>query len=277
MTDMHRSYSSRPEQQRWWPKHIANWPLERQMAYLNYWDKLTTKAFDLLLDQAKARGPYDFLLSLGDNTSGDDESGLLTPEAQGQFQNTQSILRDNFSGSKMLFAQGGHDCGYNRARNLETVSQGFKKANELLGPSWQSVKIGEFTLIILNSEKLLAVARYPEPIRRNLMMGQINFLASELQQTNGNIIMAIHNPAALNLLGSTLKYNCQKIVLTLAGHLHLKFFNYPFYLVPLYRYIRTRIVPSPWGLATPWGAIGTGGFCVLVLKDNHFRLQYHSL
>lgn len=273
-SDIHESSDSRPSQGRWFQWYISRWSPDRQLAYLHSWDVLTSRSLGRLVIRAKQLGPFSSALFLGDLTSGE---GLLTQEAQKQCQGFLAYLDINLFGVDRNIVHGGHDDGYNCQRDLPTVLAGFANAQKFLGPLWQNIQIGKFTIICLCSEVYTAAARFSDPTLQNIAREQTEFLVQELQRADGNVILAIHNPLALKRIEHILKLNSEKIVLTLAGYMHLRAFNIPFYLVPLFRYIHLHVVPSPWGLAMPWGPVGRGGFCTLTLDGDKCTLKYHRL
>lgn len=286
--DAHLSQGSKPEDQRWFPPRVAKMDTDQQRKYLRYWDDLTLMAYNKLLQEVRKQGHCQDIISLGDNTAGSHEQGMVSESAQSQFHAFTRMLQDNFPRVPRYFVWGGHDMGYwTRSTLIGSRTGGpsmksFCAARTLLGSPWQCLKIGGYTLIILNSEIIKASRLTRDPLLglyfSQHLQAQEAFLRQKLEQASGLVILAIHDFKAMRSLWPFIKPHKKKVVLTLTGHLHLKSLGalYRFF-APLTRALNARLVPSPWGIAIPWRAVGRGGFCTLKLSESGFDLKYHRL
>jgi len=297
ISDVHFSYESMESEQMWFPPHVTRMSTSaKARKYLAYWDRVVDQGYRKMLCRAQKQGPFDLVISLGDNTPGTNERGLLTEKAQQRWGIFLSLLRDSFPNTPMRFVWGGHEVGYLHHRpwflprffspeRLMTgvakkdglTRESFQVVRTLVGPPWQEIKIAGVNIFLLNSEILHASRKsgtqgtraFAEDQERQ----QADFLATRMAQTETAII-AVHDATQLKHLSHLIPV--EKVELTLAGHFHLPSLGELYSLLPQMWGWNLKVVPSPTGWMFPWGVIPSRNkFCVLRIgKDHEFCLRY---
>lgn len=292
--DVHFSVNSEPEDERWFPPQVARMSSQRAKEFLSRWDEKVAEAYKRFLARAREFGPYDLIVSLGDNTPGDNERGMLTEKARKQWDMFRQKLEESFLSVGKKFVWGDHDVGYlykpsrgfpriGLEKDLGMTKGSFEIAQKMLGPPWQMLHLGGFTFLLLNSSIIRTSRESPNLEIRDffskLVEEQNQFICQNLERTD-KAILAIHDVRQLQYLRNVLApyLQGQKIVLTLGGHFHLRLLGKIYAMKPFLRRLNLKIVPSSLGSMVLYGVLGKGGFCILELPDqNKHKLNYHWL
>jgi predicted MPP superfamily phosphohydrolase len=230
ITDAHRSEESEEKEEKWFPEKIRKMPREKIKAYLNYWDALTRRAFQKLLREAKKQGSFDLIISLGDDTPGTNQMGLITEKAQREQQRYKELIANAFPETPKLFLWSDHGTGYgDPITKLQGWEKGrmsiesFEAAEKFIGPKWFSRTIGGFMLLVPNSE-IIRESKNPHNPEQAFFIEkakeQERFIRERLENTDNKVILLIHDPMQIRHLQKILEPHRGKIVLILAGHLH---------------------------------------------------------
>ncbi|MEK7664962.1 MAG: metallophosphoesterase [Patescibacteria group bacterium] len=296
-SDTHFSLASEPEDKVWWPFLVSKMPTKISKAYLATWDKRASSAYKNMLRDAKNLGPYDLIISLGDNIHGTNERGMVNKKARFTWNIFCQHLENSFSLVPKKFVWGGHDVGFfNRfvkilsqfklgwllgAQNKSGMTkEAFKLARETMGPPWQSFILERFTFLLLNSEVIRASFDAPDletkDFATRMIDEQFQFISDNLKPADKAIIV-IHDPNVIRHLRNVIGSNAKKVALTLAGHFHLPLIGKIFGLQPFLRKLNFKVVPSPLGLELPFGCIKSRyRFCTLEISGGIFNFNYHK-
>ncbi len=295
IADPHLSQASQPEEQRWWPRicyflaRLPN-PLGPELAHrwLSSYDQMTQERLRRVLYNARRHGHYEYLISLGDHTQGIKAAGMTTQHAIYEFKAFTAMLKEYFPGTHKAFVWGDHDVGYRPPKSSwwsrlthpfgGLSAESVKTAEKLLGPPFFRVKLGNWSMIFLNSEIIDGVhtASYPPVLRRRLSKlaaRQQKFLLAELKHAE-NAILFIHKPeAALAEIFPKIKAYQSKVKATFVGHWHSKVIGELLKLEhSMARDFNLQVVPATWGVE----GFG-GGFMVLTLFSDHLRVKTYNL
>jgi len=227
--DVHYAEESTVDEERWFPATVRKLPKKEKEGYLKHWDRLTQTAFWKLLKEANLLEPFDFLIDLGDSTSGTGQRGLVTAKVQREREKYNKLIADAFPKTPKFFLWGDHDVGYNDAITEaqgwkgERMSIGsFRVAEKLIGPSWYNREIEGFTLLFLNSEIIRESKNSDNPDQEFFVQKakeQERFIQECLKNTSDKIILLIHDPMQIRYLQRILAPYKENIIV-LAGHLH---------------------------------------------------------
>lgn len=279
VTDAHFSKKSELGEERWFPR-IAE---RKGKPYLKYWDNLTQIKFLKVLTSAKLLGPFDYFIDLGDSTPGINQRGLLNQRAIEERLEYQRLIDKSFPEIPKYYLWGDHDVGYRSGKILEILGLGtkngrmtkesFRVAEKIIGPPWKKISIGGYTILLLNSEIIREYKNSSDDkFFKSMVKKQDEFIERELVNSE-KIIILIHDPLLLLELKKMLLGYQEKISMTISGHAHMGEAGKLYRIHPLMRTINLQVIPSPWGLGMPWGAVGQGGFGILEIKNKEVKLK----
>ena len=295
-SDPHYSVDSRIEEEKWFPP-ICTWLEKIQKKFklqtnlvekfLSFWDRLTQKKTELIFEEAKKHGPYDFIIGLGGYTPGTNESGMITKKSVEQFMIFKKLFHKYFPLTLSLFVWGDHDAGYKfdvsgkTGMKIGTETGGISvesvmSAKILIGMPYGTSIMNNARFIYLSTNLIRNVDKNSSDELKILAEKQMEYVIHELLEARSDYLtfLLLHDPTALKLNGQIMDaIEANGNVIIFHGHMHAGFsafiarIFYPFYQ-HLCKRFETYIVPAPWGMF----GIG-GGFLIADLKENGFEVK----
>ncbi len=223
--------------ERFYPMHVAGLPEEEKEDYLKFFDELTQKAFQKLLEQAQQlqrQKSFDSMIDFGDNIAGGaNQEGIKSEKAKRELRKYYELIANALPKIPISFLRSGHVMGYNDQiteiqgqKGGKMSIESFNAAKELIGKPWFSEKVEEFMLLFLDSETTRESKNFSNPEQDFFIekaKEQEKFIQECLEnasRNNNKIILFIHDPMQLKELQKTLRPYKENIVLILAGHIH---------------------------------------------------------
>jgi len=295
ISDPHYSLRSEKEEDKWFPPicdflEKMGWH-EAIKRFLNFWDVVTRRAFELMLKKAKTLEPYDLAIGLGDYTPGANERGMLTQKTQFQFIHFKNLF-DNLIVCPKKLVWGDHDVGYlfnvskKTGIKIGTESGGVSAesvriATNLIGPPFGTFSINGINIVFIATNLIRNVGESSDERLLRLKLDQENFLAETLRSSTGSVYLLLHDPTSITdetAIRKIIDSHREKITAIIHGHLHAEFSRWitwifsPAYRT-LYREYKTILVPASWGMM----GIG-GGFLVINIHDDEtYEIKKHKI
>ena len=241
IADPHYSTDSGLGDQKWDPnkKDLAQ-------EFLDKWDIATQNGLRSALEAAKGYGPFDLVLSLGDNTPGHNERGIHTARAVEEYEKFRSVISEFFPEVPFKTALGNHELGYNydtgaasrlllRAFNWMPVpgaginSSSLYICEDYVGPDFQVIPFGDWRILVVNTEIIRESksGRHESSFQAELegqVLRQYSRILDVIYRADpGKLILAGHDPKVLaKEVYPLFKHYGRKPALTLAGHVHFR-------------------------------------------------------
>lgn len=278
-TDPHVSFDSRPEHQRWYPgvMRLSPGPVRRWM--LRRLDWRSQQNLRMVFGDADNA---DVVICGGDATPGEDERGMVSAVAQDQYRRFRQIVDEYWHGP-FYSAWGNHDVGYHyfRQRIGGMSCESLDAATTHIGPPFQRIQLGEWSILIVCSELLAAARRRRDgngelwDVVEELAGVQRAWIRSELAAAQ-RVVFVDHDPTKFlsDVWPEVIATGCEaKVHLTLAGHMHLRPLGQALRAASsAARAARLHVIPSTW---QAWG-IGCG-YAQVALTAKGVRLSVRWL
>ena len=216
--------------ERFYPAYVAGLPKKGKEDYLNFFDELTQKAFQKLLERIQQLD-FDVAIDFGDSIAGGaNQEGIKNEKAKRELREYNRLIANALQETSVLSLYSGHVMGYNdQITEIQGQKSGrmsiesFEAGKELIGKPWFSKEIEGFTLLFLNSEIIRESKNFSNP-EQSFFIGeakkQEKFIQKCLKNTKNRVILFIHDPMQLRHIQRILEPHKENIVLILAGHIH---------------------------------------------------------
>lgn len=278
-TDSHVSFDSGAHHRRWYPTLIAG-----RLRAFDAWalQRLDWRSQGNLRQVLSKAAGIDVILCGGDATPGEDEEGMVSDAALEQYRRFRELVEQYWRGP-VVAAWGNHDVGYHylRPRIGGPSYESIRNAERLIGPPYQRLQVGRWTLLIVASELLAAAtksAHAPASFQQFLAaraQAQKAWIRAELEAAE-RVVFVDHDPRNFlqHVWPLVTAANCEsKVRLTLVGHVHVRPLGMLLRLNRAARAAHLEVIPSTW---QAWG-LGCG-YAELTLADHdlHLAVRYLS-
>ncbi len=288
-SDPHWSLNSAINEKRWWPHRRGLNEIS-----LKCWDWITRLDFEAVMLTAKKFGPYDQVLSLGDNVPGVGERGLCNNRAVREYRDFMRVVGHYFPGVPFTSAVGNHEAGYNHAVGLKRLLLRLVRMSPVegaginrlaiancrnnVGENLQVIELDRWRIAVINTEIIRALHRGHSALELHkelieLAETQFSGLREVLKEAEpGSVILAGHDPAAfVKWVYPGVRKYANRIALTLTGHVHVRALEKVYRLHYPAKTMNLRVVPST---CRKLGKGLAGGFTILELGE---ELWYETL
>ena len=280
LSDAHLSRNSKEDQMRWYPgivkflKSISSFLVN---LFLKFLDNQTQKCLHESISRID-KNSYDLVVSLGDNTPGTNESGLITEAAAVEAAWFWEIIGKYFcfSGGRAS-VPGGHDLGYrgpigtkgaggmtpesiNANHEMHGSIYGCRQLTEDVNFVWFAAEpflaVGDRSVVGYTPEELHSTSSFIDEI----CIDQLAFLADCLERIRANnkrVILAAHEAEVFTIpivqeLFDVFLGSKEFILATLVGHYHYRwlgeFMQFKYEKIrEVFRKYKMQVIPSTWG------------------------------
>lgn len=253
----------------------------------DYWREKRDNYVHQALAEIAENGPFDLVISLGDQTHDSGSRGLVSERTKDAARQIKKIIKKllgkkgepptvpakELENERLVEVPGNHDTGWSDATNLAFITgdwvaggpslESLKTFEEIHGPLCGFKKIHGYLFIWLNSECFLIkpssrVTSEQRTLLEEQKKIQLEFLNKTLAKNDEPVFLLLHDSGALlcSELRAALKVSreSKRLVATLCGHIHARWL-YRLYLLfanwQLWwwaRKHRVQIIPSIWGV-----------------------------
>jgi len=267
---------------------------------IEHYDKQRLEHMWSAFTKAETFGPFDGLISLGDNFYDWDNLGLDSIAKLDEAKELKHRLLDHFSlhDKRHVWVPGNHDLGY---LNCTFASCGpsyppeknFSCYRDIYGPTYGVKQLNDYYsavwLSTVHIETLTAKPDKTDDEKLEFLVAQqheeLEFLDETLENIEGRFFFGIHDPGSFlsPQLSAILNRHLDKLAGSFTGHLHAEWLlklakiYRPSFRPAFHRY-KVQFIPSIWGIVLPFFFWSTGaGWAELNLNGERAELTQHML
>ncbi|MFA6526590.1 MAG: metallophosphoesterase [Candidatus Buchananbacteria bacterium] len=250
--------------------------------------------------QAGSCGPFDGLISLGDNFYDWENFGLGSAGTAEEARELKHRLLDYLSlhGKQHIWVPGNHELGYlnsslsPRGPSLPAADN-YYHYRDVYGPTCGIKRLNDcYSMIWISTANIENLFAYPDTINdeKNIFLAaqedeELEFLSWTLDHLKGKFFLAVHDPGSFlsPKLAMILDNHIGKLAGSFCGHFHA---DWLLKLAKIYRQdfrnafqlYKIQFIPSIWGVVLPFLFKTSGaGWARLDIDDKRAELwQYRS-